>query len=118
MVHRSRLHRLVQPGALALLVLLGTLFLAAPAQAAETCDTYGAGSQAYAECAVRGGDRDVAPGVPPAGRQPGAPISPVVAESSTEVWQLGVAGLVGAGIALGAAIGVSRLGQRQRVAAH
>ena len=101
-------------GSVALMFLLGTLFLAAPAQAAEACDTTVAGTQAYAECVARGGDTT--------GRvaDQGGPLSPPTETSSSgsEMWQLALAGVIGAGVAIGGAVGVSRLGQRQRATAH
>ena len=108
------LHRSLFRGLVALMFLLGTLVLAAPAHAAETCDTTVAGTQAYAECVARGGD--LTGGV--VDNEAPAPRTPVVEESATEVWQLGLAGVIGAVIAIGAALGMSRLGQRQHAPAH
>lgn len=117
MSHRFLLHRLLLTGSVALTFLLGTLVLAAPAQAAETCSTDTAGTAAYAECVARGGDtnRQVADERSGAGRTP----TPLESSSSgTEIWSLAVAGLVGAGLAIGGAFGVSRLGSRQSATAH
>lgn len=104
-------------GAVALMFLLGTLVLAAPAQAyVQNCDAFTAGTQAYGECMVRAEDREAAPIVPPSQQVDPAP--PVIEESSTQVWQLALAGVLGALVAVGAALGVSRLGQRQHATAH
>lgn len=104
-------------GSVALTFLLGTLVLAAPAQAyVQSCDMYQQPSQAYAECMVRAEDREAAPIIPPS--QDVVPATPVVEESAAEVWQLALAGVIGAGVAIGGAVGVSRLGQRQRATAH
>ena len=107
-------------GSVALTFLLGTLVLAAPAQAyVQDCDTFGSGTQAYAECMVRAEDREAAPIVPLSERQAETTNNTTTVEAtSTEVWQLAVAGLGGALIALGATMAVVRLGQRQRVTAH
>lgn len=113
MSHRFPLHRLLLTGSVALTFLLGTLVLAAPAQAAEICSTDTAGTQAYAECVARGGDTSSR--VTDQGRTP----TPLESSSSgTEIWSLAVAGLVGAGLAIGGAFGVSRLGSRQSATAH
>lgn len=94
-------------GSVALMFLSGTLFLAGPAQAA--CEDYQPGTQAWASCTLA--EREGTPA------QDGT--SPTVVEvSTTEIWQLAVAGLVGAGIAVGATLGVSRLAQRQGATAH
>lgn len=103
-------------GSVALMFLLGTLVLAAPAQAyVQNCDAYQQPSQAYAECMVRAEDREAAPINAPV-QQVSDP-APVI-EESTEVWQLALAGVIGAVLAIGAALGVSRLGHRQSVTAH
>ena len=105
-------------GSVALTFLLGALVLAGPAQAyVQDCDAFGSGTQAYAECMVRAEDREAAPIVPLSERQ-GETTTTVVETTSTEVWQLAVAGLGGALVAIGAALGVSRLGHRQSVTAH
>ncbi len=94
-------------GSVALMFLLGTLFLAGPAQAA--CEDYQPGTQSWASCTLA--EREGTPA--------GGGSSPRVVEvSTTDVWQLAVAGLIGAGIAVGATLGVSRLVQRQSVTAH
>ena len=112
MFHRFLLHRILLTGSVALTFLLGTLVLAAPAQAAEICSTDTAGTQAYAECVARGGDTSQQRGT----FDPPAPVES--SSSGTEIWSLAVAGLVGAGLAIGGAFGVSRLGQRQQATAH
>lgn len=111
-------HRIWLTGSVALMFVLGSLVLSGPAQAyVQNCDRYAGGTQAYAECMVRAEDREAAPIIPPA--QEVVPTTPtVIEESSTSAWQLGLAGLVGALIAVGGALGVSRLGQRERVTAH
>ena len=49
-------------GSVALMFVLGTLVVAAPAQAVTyPCDQLGAGTQAYAQCMVRAEDREAAP---------------------------------------------------------
>ena len=94
-------------GSVALMFLLGTLLLAGPAQAA--CEDFQPGTQAWASCTLAERERTPA--------QDGT--SPRVVEvSTTEIWQLAVAGLVGAGIAVGATLGMSRLAQRQSATAH
>jgi len=98
-------------GSVALMFLMSTLLLAGPAQAAS-CEESQPGTQAWASCVLA--DREGAPAVPSS--QEGG--TTTVVEASTEIWQLAVAGLVGAGIAAGAALGVSRLGQRQSATAH
>lgn len=113
----SMFHRIWLTGSVALAFLLGTLVLAAPAQAyVQNCDKYAAGTQAYAECMVRAEDREAAPILPPAQEVDLAPT--VIEESSTVAWQLALAGLVGAAVAIGGTVGLSRLGQRERVTAH
>lgn len=103
----------------ALAVLFGTLLLGAPAQAyVQSCEQFAAGTQAYGECMVRAEDREAAPIIPPSQREQAPAPAPVVEESSTSVWTLGLAGLVGAGVAIGGALAVSRLGQRQHATAH
>jgi hypothetical protein len=105
-------------GSVALTFLLGALVLAAPAQAyVQDCDTFGSGTQAYAECMVRAEDREAAP-IIPLSERPAETTTTVVETTSTEVWQLAVAGLGGALVAIGATMAVVRLGQRQRVTAH
>jgi hypothetical protein len=97
-------------GAAALMFVLGTLFLAGPAQAA--CEDFQPGTQSWASCTLA--DREGAP----AGPSQEGPTTRVVEVSSTEVWQLAVAGLIGAGIAVGATVAVSRLAQRQSAPAQ
>lgn len=105
-------------GSVALMFLLGTLVLAAPAQAyVQNCDSYQQPSQAYAECMVRAEDREAAPIGSPAEQSEGSTTT-IVETTSTEVWQLALAGVLGAVLAGGAALGVSRLGHREGVTAH
>ena len=101
--------RILFSGFVALMFVIGTLFLAGPAQAA--CEDYQPGTQAWASCTLA--ERE---GTPVAPSDEGG--TSTVVEASTEVWQLALAGLIGAGIAVGATLGVSRLGQRQSVTAH
>jgi len=115
MFHQSFLRRLLLTGTVALTFLLGTLVLAAPAHAAEICSTDTAGTQAYAECVARGGDTSRATS-DSGGLTPTPPVES--SSSGTEIWSLAGAGLVGAGLAIGGAFGVSRLGQRQSATAH
>ena len=110
-------HRITLTGSVALMIFMGTLLFAGPAQAAGPCDTLTEGTQAYAQCMVRAEDREAAPIVPPA-QEVSDPAPRVVEVSSTEVWQLALAGVLGAVVAIGLALGVSRLGHRQGVAAH
>jgi hypothetical protein len=116
------LKRLWLTGSVALMFLLGMLVVAGPAQAVSySCEPLGAGTQAYAECMVRAEAREAAPIVPPSQQTPlqvTDPAAPVVDEAATEVWQLALAGVLGALVAIGAALGVSRLGHRQSVTAH
>jgi len=116
MFHRFLLHRVLLTGSVALTFLLGTLVLAAPAQAAEICSTDTAGTQAYAECVARGGDTSSRVTVQDQGLTPAPPVES--SSTGTEIWSLAVAGLVGAGLAIGGAFGVSRLGSRQSATAH
>lgn len=110
-------HRITLTGSVALMIFMGTLLFAGPAQAAGPCDTLTAGTQAYAQCMVLAEDREAAPIIPPSQQADLTP-PPVVEESATEVWQLALAGVLGALVAVGGALGVSRLGQRQGVPAH
>ena len=110
-------HRITLTGSVALMIFMGTLLFAGPAQAAGPCDTLTEGTQAYAQCMVRAEDREAAPILPPVQEQDVAPAR-VVEVSSTEVWQLGLAGVLGAVVAIGLALGVSRVGHRQGVTAH
>lgn len=110
-------HRITLTGSVALMILMGTLLFAGPAQAAGPCDTLTTGTQAYAQCMVRAEDREAAPIVPPA-QGVGDPAPRVVEVSSTEAWQLALAGVLGAVAAIGLVLGVSRLGHRQGVTAH
>lgn len=106
-------------GSVALMILMGALMLAAPAHAyVQNCDAYLAGTQAYGECMVRAEDREAAPIVPPSERVQGETTTTVVESSTAQVWQLGLAGAGGAVIAIGAALGVSRLGRREHATAH
>lgn len=108
-------------GSVALLVIvLASLVLVAPAQAAERCDTLTAGTQAYAECMVRDADRRSGYGAnfsQPQQTTPTPQNTRVVEVSSIEVWQLVVAGVVGAAGALGLTIGISQLAQRRHATA-
>lgn len=85
--------------------------------AGPACDPATAGTQAYAECMVRAEDRETAPIVPPSQQVDTTP-TPVAVDASTEVWPLALAGALGALLAAGAALGVSRLGHREGVTAH
>ena len=111
-------HRITLTGSVALMILMGTLLFAGPAQAAGPCDTLTEGTQAYAQCMVRAEDREAAPIIPPSQMQQDVAPASVVEVSSTEVWQLALAGVLGAVVAIGLALGVTRLGHRQGVTAH
>lgn len=100
--------RILFSGFVALMFVISTLFIAGPAQAA--CEDYQPGTQAWASCTLA--EREGSPA------QPAQEGSTTTVEASTEVWQLALAGLIGAGIAVGATLGVSRLGQRQSATAH
>lgn len=101
--------KLLLSGSVALMFLLGTLFLAGPAQAA--CEDYQPGTQSWASCTLAEREGATVPSSDDGG-------TITVVDDSTEIWQLALAGLIGAGIAVGATLGVSRLGQRQSVTAH
>ena len=109
--------RSILTGSVALMILMGALFLAAPANAAAVpCADLQPGTQAWAQCMVLQEDKEAAPIVPPSQREQTP--APVSNESSTEIWQLGLAGLVGAAVAIGGTYGVVRMGNRQRATAH
>lgn len=101
--------RIMFSGFVALMFLISTLFLAGPAQAA--CEEYQPGTQSWASCTLAERESSPAPSSDEGG-------TTTVVEASTEIWQLAAAGLIGAGIALGATLAVSRLVQRQSVTAH
>ena len=66
-------HRITLTGSVALMIFMGTLLFAGPAQAAGPCDTLTEGTQAYAQCMVRAEDREAAPILPPVLEQDVAP---------------------------------------------
>lgn len=110
--------RSILTGSVALMILMGTLLFVSPAHAViQNCDSYTPGTQAYAECMVRAEDRESAPILPPSEQQQIQPRTTVVETTSTDVWQLALAGLAGALVALGGTMAVVRFAQRGRVTA-